>query len=219
MITPELITKYRTWDDAAAAQVYDARLRQIERSHAQTFTELGIILVECEARQLWRHAVTSACESPHSFSAWIVDCLPVSNGSAFAALRAAKQLKAIPSADREQIPRGNLETMSSMSETLATSPAIVSAAKSMKPKEFREAIERDHPEQHIEAKKPMRFYPERSGRQVIDYAIEIAMALEECGRDEALEKVCQLYVDDHQYEYEKNRHSKIGVIPAVGVVH
>jgi hypothetical protein len=212
VITPKVIEKYHTWADEAAANVYDARLREIERGHAKTFTELGLILVECESRELWKFAVASNGEHPQSFSAWIVDCLPVSNGSAFAALKCAKRLKSIPFHDRSQIPRGNLEVMSCMSESVATSTQVVDAAKSLKPNEFLKHVETEYPMQHIESKRPMRFYPDATSREVVDYALEIAQALEECGRDEALEKVCQLYVEEHQYEYEQRKHSKIGVM-------
>jgi hypothetical protein len=215
--TQETIEKFREWPDDAAANAYDERLRAIERGHSQTFTELGLILVECEKRQLWRHAVKSDCQPPHSLSDWIADCLPVSNGSAFAALKCARALAHISPAEREEIPRGNQEAMACMSESLAKSEHIKSAAKSMKPQDFRAKIERDHPDQHLEAFKPMRFSPVRSARTVIDHALEIAAVLDEAaGRDDALEKVAQFYIDEHEYEYQETlKHSKIGVKPII----
>ena len=220
-ITPELIEMYRGWTDEASANIYDARLRAIERGHAQTFTELGVILVECEARQLWKLAVMSNCQHPHSFSAWIVDCLPVSNGSAFAAYKCAKKLAAIPAGEREQIPRGNLEAMAAMSDSLAQSESIKAAAKQLKPKEFREKIEREHPNQHLEAHKPLRFSPERSARKVIDEALDMVMLCEGLpSREAALEFIAAGVVEQYRDMYNalKENHSKIGAIPATGSV-
>ena len=75
-------------------------------------------------------------------------------------------------------------------------------------------IEKDHPNQHVETKRPMRFSPEHSARKIIDKAIAMCMAIEECGRDEALERICELYVEDFKYEYDQ-KHSKTVVRPAV----
>lgn len=202
-ITPELIEQYRTWTPEAAAQVYDRRLREIERSYDLTFTELQLILVECETRRLWKYAVKSDGEVPKHLSDWITNCLPVSNGTAFSALKCGRQLAGIPVEEREQMPRATQETMASMSSGLAESVPIRQAAVRLKPKNFRDMIERDHPQQYIETLKLMRFNPQRSARKIIDEALEIAMELEECGRDEALEKICQVYIEDNRQRYRE----------------
>lgn len=203
-ITPELIEQYRTWTPEAAAQVYDRRLRVIEEGYSLTFTEIGMIMLEAEARELWKYTDKTDGTKPSSLFDWVHDAMPVSHGTAFDAKKAAEVLKGIPVEERAQIPRGNLMTMVGLSTKVAESSEVRKAATRLKPKDFREMIERDYPEQHVEALKPMRFNPQRSARKVIDEALEMAMVLEETeSRDEALEKICQRYVDDNTQEYRK----------------
>ena len=202
--------------DQEAAQTYTERLKAIESGYLRTFTELGEILVEVEARQLWRF-------ESRSFTQYIVDCLPVSNGTAFSAYRVAKVLAEIPPAERERIPRGNLETMAGMSEKLAKSEGIRTAAQNMAPKEFRETIERDYPGQHIEAHKPMRFSPERSARDLIDETLGMIQAVEECSRDQALEFACVTAKDFYEERYvallrEKGAVQNVGTTRRTSVI-
>jgi hypothetical protein len=203
-ITPELIEMYRGWAPGAVAAIYDRRLREIESLQAKTFVELGIIIVECVTRELWKFTTKANGETPHSWTDWLNDCLPVAASTAFSAKKVAEVLAGIPAEERQEIPRGNLEVMADLSTEVHMSEEIRTAAKKLKPAAFVNMVEREHPEQHVQAKKPMRFKPERAGRTVIDGALEMCMVIEETDdRNLALEKVCEWYLTTRKLAYDE----------------
>jgi len=211
-ITEELIAQYRTWEPGAAAMVYDLRLRMIESDHKARFTELGLIMVECVSREFWKLVTLSTGKKPESWTQWVQDAMPVAASTAFAAMDVAQKLKHIPAEERAEMPRGNLEVMAVMSTNLTGSATLKKAAKELKPEKFREMVEQRHPEQHIEAHKPMRLKPERSGRKVIDEAIRMAQVLEGATtREDAMEKICQLYIDDNRGRFRKYENQRATV--------
>ena len=200
-ITQEYIARLRkTMTDNAAAQVYDDRARTIEREVRASFTELGLIVKEVEERRLWQHVVKADGDLCHSLDDWIADALPVSSRTAYSALKVARTLEHIPVETRAKIAPGNLKTMAEMSSSLSGSPAILQEAVEMKPKEFREKVSKDHPEQHIEALRPMeRLNPTVSQRKVYEEAFKMAETIDGCkSREEAMEVICFYYTSSQE---------------------
>src|SRR5208337_3207437 len=107
-----------------------------------------------------------------------------SNGTAHDALAAAKSLSHITPEERAEIPRVNQKVLAKLSPAVSGDPAIKKLAKEGSNDELRSKIEREHPNEHLERKEPMRFSPDSSARAVIDETLEMIMTVEECGRDQ-----------------------------------
>ena len=195
------IAELRKWEPGAAAQVYDERIRHLEARDKQTFAERGLIMLEMEQRELWRHVGGGQFGS---LDAWIHNAAPESNSSCYAALRVARTLgNVIPVQEQNEIPRCNLEVLSKVSTAVARRPEIREAAKG-KNAEFVAKIQREFPLEHIEHDRPMRFKPDESQRAAIDEALMLAAVLEEAAnREEALTCLAVSYVLDHREEYER----------------
>ena len=205
-ITQEAIERYATWEAGAAAAVLCERYKTIIKTKTALFTEMGILLMEIERRELWKFDVCPILDEPeyHSFNDWVKRASGTSNGTAYDALEAAKALSHIPAEERAEIPRVNQKVLAKLSPAVSGEPSVRKAAKEGSNDELRAKIERDHADQHLERLAPMRFSPEKSARKVIDHALEIAMLLDEAaGRDDALEKVSQFYIDEHEVEYNQ----------------
>lgn len=203
-----MIAQYREWEPGAVAQIFDRRVRDIEEQSLRNFSELGIIGKEMDDRKLWQYVTKKDGERCHSWDDWVQDALTVSRSTAYSARKVAQRLSGIPQEDRALISPGNLKTMAEIDDVKLTgSRPILDAAKKLKPEKFREYIEKEHPERHIEALAPMRFSPEKSAREVIDRALEIAMVMEECGREAALEAISQFYIDENLYDYNERQRS------------
>src|SRR5208283_1126232 len=208
MITPEMIELYKGWEIGAAAAVLCPRYRAIIKNKTALFVEMGLVLMEIERRELWKFDVPSKLdEDPfRSFNDWVHRASGTSNGTAYDALAYAKSLSHIPVEERNEIPRVNQKVLAKLSPAVSGDPGVKKAAKEGSNDELRTKIEKDFPDQHIEALKPMRFNPERSARAVADETLEMIMAVEGCGRDEAF--IYAMEVAKEQYAERYTAHLK-----------
>ena len=210
MTEDAILDMRRNLTDSAAAMALDHRARSIEAENTRNFSELGIIVNEVDERQLWRHVTKSDGEICHSWNDWVMDALPVSRSMAYAARTVAQRLSGIPAEERSLISPGNLRTLAEVDDPKITqSRPILDDAKTMKPAEFREKIAREHPEQHIENLKPMRFSPTESQRIAIEGALEAACIVfdEGLSREQSLEAIAAYYLDGHRELLVESRKS------------
>ena len=183
--------------DPEAAVALDARMdawTTIDKLHERSFVERGIIIREFERRQLWKHLTDP--ETGHSFpnlTAWLscenfLGCRRTN----FEAKRTLAMLEDVPPAKLIDIPKGNLHTLTQLSTAVRNQPDVLEAARIMPREAFEEKVEKEHPTQHIESRRPLRFSPDRSGAKVIEEWIEYALEHDLAGtRDEALVLACE----------------------------
>ena len=114
-----------------------------------------------------------------------------------------KKLADVPSANLIDIPKSTIKVLMQLSTAVRNQPDILAAAKALAPNEFLEKVEKEQPNQHIEARKVMRFSPGRSWSKVIEEAISYAL---EHGiadtRDEALLRAMETALNEWKLEEE-----------------
>jgi hypothetical protein len=205
MITPAvLVDMRRNFTDGATAIALDHRARTIEVTLSNLFVEVGVIAKEVDDRELWRHITKTDGDLCHSFDDWLLDAMPVSRGTVYAARKVAQRLSGIPVEERSLISPGNLKTLAEVDDPKITQDRLIlDASKKLKPAAFREKIMREHPEQHLEAESPMKFTPTTSQRREIEEALVLAVALGDAGsRNEALEAIAVHYKQTRPNEAE-----------------
>ena len=201
------------------AILLDTEVRQWERRYNSQFSHLGSILLEFKVKELWRHVFRATEDMPryffHSFDDWLADAMPCSRSTGYSALLCASRLAGIPEAEREQIPPGNLRTLAEVNDPqLVESVQILDAAKSMKPKAFREKLAKEYPLQHLETQQPYRFSPTASQRERIDEAIALAIELDDAGdREQALERFAWDYWQENVHR--RNHKPKAAAVSRV----
>jgi len=85
-----------------------------------------------------------------SFGAWMMRIEEVSGYSRAAAYSYMKLFRELETHDVEGMSLGTAQVFKQLPAALQRSPQVLSDAKRMKPKQFREKIAKDHPESHIE---------------------------------------------------------------------
>ncbi|MDE2101621.1 MAG: hypothetical protein KGL39_30525 [Patescibacteria group bacterium] len=177
----------------------------IESLREHSYGERVVITREFEQRALWRYLEDPDTGQPFpNLTAWLscsdyLGCRRVN----FEALRTAKLLPEIPAQEMVGIPKANLQALTQISTAVRNQPDILEAARTLDSRAFEEKVEVEHPLQHIEVRKPMRFTPGRSWSKVIEsalsYAVEHGIA---STRDEALLRMAETALNEWQLEEE-----------------
>jgi hypothetical protein len=210
-IGPEIddlaIRKTRGMRDEEAAVVLDGHLRMLERQYRRSFVARGLILLEVEERVLWAKLIDSETGEPYSsFERWIVSAATYSRSDCFAALKAVKELRDIPTDQLLDTPRCNVSILQSLSTAVRKQPEVVKAAQTMSQKDFVAQIEQRWPEMHVEERRTIHLNPVKGATAIIEETIAMAMLLEDVKtREEALEAICAEYSNEHRDRYEQIR--------------
>ena len=164
-------------------------LNIIHRIHERTYPETGIIAREFERRHLYRHLIDPDTGEafPH-FTAW-ASCsnFLACRSTIFEAKADMKALEDVPAERLLDVPKDNIKVLKQMSTKVRNQPDVLEAAKTMKANKLLRKIEAEHPDQHLESRKPMRFSPGRAAAEIVEEGIEYAIEHEIAGtRDEAL---------------------------------
>ena len=188
-VTQESILRMRELPPSVLAQLYNARIKELEMEHRRAFLETGIICSEMSNLRLYRELVSAETTQPfHSFGAWMVEVLGVSRSSAYEAMEAVKLLEWIPIDDLRIVPRCNLATLAKVSTNLL--PAVLEAAQTMSEKGFVKMLSERHPDQHIEHAHPVTLKLTTTALGVMDDACHVSeWAYEVKGRGAALEAI------------------------------
>lgn len=176
--------------DPEAADALTERLRFLDGIYRTGFVERGMICRDMRDRMLWRMVLDPSTGKPyHSMDAWIAGSAPWSRRDCYAAMRAVDELKDIPTETLSQIPQCNLAQLQRMSTQTRQEPAVLAAASSLSREQFAAKVEREFPDQHIEAKN-VRWMLSGSLARLAGEAIEVAMYRYEVKtREEALEAI------------------------------
>ena len=176
--------------DEQAALFLSDRLRQLDSYEKLSYAERGMILHHVQFRRLHERITNPATGNPFSFSGWVRSMAPWSYSSCFAALRDVEELKDIPAEHLAEIPQSNFPILRQLSTAVRAEPQVIEAAKTQTPAAFTEQIRKDHPEQHLEARKMLRVNMDESALAKVEEAITEAMERGATSRGEALESIC-----------------------------
>lgn len=181
-----------SYPDERAAETLNQRMgaiSMIERIYEASYSERCVIVREFEKRKLWRYITDPSTGEPFQhMTAWL-SCSEAlgSRRINFEAKRDGELLSDVPAHKLIDVPKSNIKALIQLSTEVRNDPEILEAAKNLKRNEFLELIERDHPLQHLESKRVMRFSPDKSGADAIEemiaFAIENGIAI---SRDEAI---------------------------------
>jgi hypothetical protein len=189
--------------DAEAAEslnAWMAALKRVEAVYEVSYGQRLVIIRHFEERSLWQYLIDPETDQTFpSMTAWLssgfIGCRRVN----FEALRTGKALADVPAGKLLDIPKGSLHTLAQLSTAVRNEPEVLEAARTMKPEEFEEKLEREHPLQHVERRTPMRLTPGRSERRIIDRWIEYAIAHDVAGSPtEAIVKACERCLLDEE---------------------
>jgi hypothetical protein len=112
-------------------------------------------------------------------------------------------LSDVPSDKLIDIPKSNLHMLASLSTEVRNDPEVLEAAKRLARDKFEEKLQKDHPNQHIESRKPLRFSPGRTGARIVEDGIAMAISMGYAStRDEALVRAFETAVHEWELELE-----------------
>jgi hypothetical protein len=157
------------------------RLRALDDGWKSSFTEAGLLLKKVESEMLWRDV-----EGCNSFTSFIHLACPYGYATAFAALRAVRDLADVPDADLVKIPSSNIGVLRQLSTQVRAQPEVIHAAKYDTTAAFVERIKAVYPDQHLETKKVLRFMADETQESEIEEGIELAIEDGAQNRTEAL---------------------------------
>ena len=193
--------------DAQAAESLNARMAAldwIDQVHEISYPQRLVIIREFERRHLWKHLIDPRVGQPFPhLTAWLssgfIGCRRV-NMEAHSDL---KKLAEIPAEKLLEMPKENIRTLRELSTAVQKNPEVIEAAVQMPWQKFDEKIEKEFPEQHREARRPMRFNPGRIGAKKVEewirYALEHDLA---DSRDDAIVKACEAALHDAELDAE-----------------
>ncbi len=183
--------------DPEAAEALSQRmamLDQVHRAHERSFYERGVIALEFERRQLWRHLVSPETGDPFpSLTAWIHSGALGGSRWTFKAKEILTKLADVPVKQLSGIPTGTLYELVGMSTSVRNDPHVLAAARALPTKVFVAKMAREQPGQHI------------SPKSKLEKALEMCQALESCSRKKAEELVGECYIAEHAAAYEETK--------------
>lgn len=193
--------------DAQAAESLNARmaaLDYIDQVHEISYSQRLVIIREFERRSLWKHLIDPRVGQPFPhLTAWLssgfIGCRRV-NMEAHSDL---KKLAEIPAEKLVVMPKENIKTLTQLSTSVQRQPDVIEAAGQMPAPKFDEKIEKEYPEQHREARKPLHIMPSRTDRKDIDAWIKKALEKDIAGTvAEAITVACRMALHDVELDEE-----------------
>lgn len=171
------------------AKRHDSYVRDFERRWSD-WTDIARICLTVDRDKEWELL------GFHSWEHWLMDAAPKSRSYIYLVVGRYKELSAdIPEDELANIPLGSAGVLKALPRSLRKDPGVRKAAKS-KPKQFREALKQDHPEQLLEAIEPMRIHFTSSQRLVFEETLEEYRAREGdeyASEADMVEDLCQRY--------------------------
>lgn len=163
--------------DEDAATALQGRLcawSQVDKLHDRGYSERGIIALEFDKRRLWSFIDDPLSGVPfHSWSAWVHSGALGGSGDVFRAKGDVEMLLPdVPAEDIVRITRSNLRILKGLSPAVRREPAIREAAMELTPDALVAKIAEEHPNQHIEEPKVLRFSMDRSAAEEVESVIK-----------------------------------------------
>lgn len=189
--------------DPEAADALNIRFSAWMQVEKRSYAERGIICREFDRRELWRHLTDPDTGLPlPNFSAWMSCSLFLGcRRTNFEAKADVLALADVPDEQLLGVEKENLKVLKLLSTAVRNDPDVLEAARTLPREAFEEKVEREQPHQHIEARKTLRFTPERSGAAVIEDWIAFALDTDMAGsRDEAIVRACEIALSSARAE-------------------
>lgn len=188
----------------ALAQERDRRVRELERRHVATWSEMAELCRLIDEQGDWKVL------GFESYGKWLKDAAPQSRSAVYAARGILEELKEVPTDEIRQMALGSAKALAMVPASKRTRE-LVRRATQERPQAFTATVQAKHPELHIETTMPRKFKFEASQSMVIDAAMLMANILEtgelmdepEMAPEALLEKICADYMDRHRGMYEK----------------
>ena len=182
------------------ANELDRRVRKLVRGIDTTWLRVGRLCLECRNERLYQEL------GFRKFDDWMSDAVGLSRSRAYVAMRAARDLVPIRDADLARITVQNADLLSRVPKSKQAS--LLRAAQTQTERGFRETIEAEVPDLHLEERVHVEFWVPRSLLEVIERCIEKAKVLNETeSRTAALESIFAEY-DVRHADGEKEREEK-----------
>jgi hypothetical protein len=170
-----------------------AKLRAFDESWRVSYMEAGIIARQVHDGLLWK-------ERCANFHEWIREAAPYGFATVYRAMEDVRSLSDIPDDHLAKITQANVPIVRQLSTAVRNNPAVLEAAQTKPSSELLGQIRRDYPDQHLEAKKALRFSLDESAAAKIEEALTMAMARGAHNRSEALEAVAQEAMVHWEYD-------------------
>jgi hypothetical protein len=194
--------------DERAAVLLDQRLaafEKIDEIYERSYGERLNIVRQFETRKLWQYLGDPDTGLPFpNLTAWLscsrfLGCRRVN----FEAKRDGAMLADVEPQKLIDVPKGNIKVLTQLSTAVRNDPAVLEAARTMPQAKFEEKVEREHPTQHIVARKPMVFRLGRSDSRAVEDAIEWALEHDIAGsREEALVRMAEAALNEWKLDDE-----------------
>lgn len=183
-----------TFDRRALFTELDGRVRNIEARFKATWLELSNLCIAMQDGELWREG------GYDSYGQWLMNAAPMSRAYAYAAVKARQALRDVPEEDLKEIPLGNAITLEQTPRNRRNGD-LIEKAKRQPPREFRETVEDEIPEAHVELTTVHRFRLTRGAGKVLRSGLDMWRILNddpEAPAESALEGLIADYMLGHQ---------------------
>jgi len=188
---------------AESLNVWMAALRRVEEVFEVSYGQRLVIIRHFEQRSLWKYLTDPDTDLPFpNLTAWLssgfIGCRRVNMD----AHRDARALADVPPEKLIDVPKSSIKVLKQVSTEIRNLPDVLEAAR-RGDDSLLEKLEAEHPQQHIEGRKPLRFNLGRSQAKTVEkwiaYAIEHDVA---ATREEAIERACEMALYDVELDEE-----------------
>lgn len=190
-LTPSSMRELLALPDAEAERILFGRIQHIVKVWELSYAEVGLICREVQNYLLHEQRIDPDTGEPCSFSRWIHLAAPRSYSTVYAAIRDVEALKDVPDEQVAQIRSSNFPVMVQLSSAVRNDPEVLKVAQSGRSEELVEHVRQNHPDQHVEHRKLLRFVVEESAAVIIDQALKMAQFHGAGNQAQALEAICQ----------------------------
>ena len=170
-----------------------ALLDMVEEAAKVSYSQRMVIIREFELRKLWQYLTDPLVGQTFScLTAWLSSGFIGCRRTNMEAHRDAKDLADMAPGKLIDVPKGTIKVLRLVSTEVRNRPDVVEAARTMPTEKFEEKIEAEHPSQHLEARRPLRFRLGRSQARAVEEWIAWALEHDVAGtREEALVWACE----------------------------
>lgn len=124
---------------------------------------------------LHRERINPENGEPCTWTDWVRIASPWGYATTFAAARDVEELKDIPMNELAQVPEKNFPTLKKLSTQVRAQPSVLLAAKTKSADDFIRHVNREHPGQHLELPKMIRFVVTESEYTIVEEVIKAEM--------------------------------------------
>lgn len=191
---------------AESLNVWMAALKRVGEIYEVSYGQRLVIIRHFEERSLWRYLTDPETDLPFpNLTAWLssgfIGCRRVN----LEAHKDGQALSDVPPEKLIDVPKSSIRVLKQLSTGVRNQPDVLEAAKRGDEK-LLEKIEAEHPLQHIEGRKPLRFNLGRSQAKTVEKWIAYALENDIAGsREEAIERACERALYDAELDEELKR--------------